>query len=97
MKKIYIRPSVETVKLQLQQIIATSELVPLEDSTPANEEAGMDFQRRFHQCWMPSVEHSKQTSGNHSPHNTNESLCDVHRLSFSFFILLCQLPLTTNP
>ncbi len=47
MKKIYIKPSVETVKLQLQQIIATSELVPLEDTTPAEEGAGMDFKEDF--------------------------------------------------
>ena len=48
MKKIYIKPSVETVKLQLQQIIATSELVPLgDDTTPAEEEAGMDFKEDY--------------------------------------------------
>ena len=47
MKKIYIKPSVETVKLQLQQIIATSELVPLEDTTPAEAGAGMDFKEDY--------------------------------------------------
>ncbi len=42
MKKKYIKPSIETMQLHLQQIIAASENIILEDTTPAVGGNGMD-------------------------------------------------------